>query len=123
MNLDTRTKKTIEEGIDTYTIWRGGQAIYISYSPGNGTRYRLLFSKLDGLNLQELDTTAPQDGWLVTNLNSMNSMIVVDNKSMLYFEYVQKKLNCGIADAVCIAEIIGHCTGRTFYTCEEVAEM
>ena len=53
----------------------------------------------------------------------MNSMIVVDNKALLHFGYVQKKLGCGISDAVCLAEIIGHCTGRTFYTCEEVAEM
>ena len=47
MNLDTRTNKTIEEGISTYTIRRGGQAIYLSYSPGNCTKYRLLFNKLD----------------------------------------------------------------------------
>jgi hypothetical protein len=33
-----------------------------------------------------------------------------------------EKMRASISDAVCLAEIISHCTGRTYITCEEIAQ-
>jgi len=115
MNLDIRTKKTVEDGIvesmSISTLVR-----YVSYSPGNGTRYRLLIANVKGTGMDEIDSS--KGGWVVTSLNSLKSMVVVDNGGLLHFNYVMEKLQCGIADAVCLAEIIGHCTNRPYVTSE-----
>ena len=126
MNLDLRTKKTVKESIvsDEYYNSQFPQMAdtsvrYVRYEPGNGTCYRLMFVKISSSNLAEI---GPSGGWLVTYLNSMKSMIVTNCKAMLHYSYVQEKLDVGISDAVCLAEIIAHFTGRTCVSCEEMLD-
>ena len=122
MNLDTRTKKTVEAGI-IREIWPGSltrnPVHCLSYEPGNGTLYCLIFTNITGV-----DDVGDQGGWLVTWINShyLKAMVVTDNKGLLHWRYVMEKMRASISDAVCLAEIIGHCTGRTYITCEEVAQ-
>lgn len=123
MGIDVRTNKTVEEGIVKFGL--GERQIesaiqYVEYEPGNGTRYRLLIVNLKGTGLDE----GPyRNGWIVTYLNSMRSMIVVDDRGLLHFKHVMEKLQCGIADAVCLAEIIGYCTDHLYMTSEEVLKV
>jgi hypothetical protein len=121
MNLDIRTKKTVAEGITHHIAHacHDGQPLAtmheLEYCPGNGTRYHLAFATLEG---EDCDCCS---SWLVTNLNSLRSMLVQKNpEQLLHFNYVQEKLGCGLADAVCLAEIIGHITGRPYVSSEEL---
>lgn len=121
--IEVRTKKTVEEGIVNFGLGdrqRESVIQYVEYEPGNGTRYRLLIANVNGTGMDEIDSS--KGGWVVTNLNSMRSMVVTDNAGLLHFNYVMEKLQCGIADGVCLAEIIGHCTNRPYVTSEEVLQ-
>jgi hypothetical protein len=127
MNLDIRTKKTVEESIQSVECYNKDfpQMIdttirYVCYAPGNGTQYRLVFTDISSLHLDEMNLSG---GWLVTCLNSMKSMMVANSKSMLHYSYAQEKLGVGISDAVCLAEIIAHFTGRTAVSCEEMNDL
>lgn len=122
MNLDTRTKKSVADSIVS-DLPRGSCNVPVRYviaEPGNGTRYSLVFTDLKGS-----DEVGEQGGWLVTWINSLDlkAMVVTDNGGFLDWRYVMKKMRASIADAVCLAEIIGHCTGREYETCEEVAQI
>ena len=113
MNLDIRTLPTIESGI-TSLIKKDSDVIFCSYSPQNGTRYDLIFTNITGVSKHvHVDD---QGGWLVTWINSydLKAMVVTNNGGLLHWQYVMDKMRASISDAVCLAEIIGHCT------CEEV---
>jgi hypothetical protein len=131
MNLNIRKKKTIEEGIvggivrlDTIPDSLPRHSLisapvrHVTYQPGNSTSYRLIFCNITGT-----DEVGEQGGWLVTWINSsnLNAMVVTDNGGLLHFNDVMEKMRVNISDAICLAEIIGHCTGRGFITCEELA--
>jgi hypothetical protein len=130
MNLSIRTKKTIEDGIiggivrlDTLDDSLPRRSLisasvrHVTYQPGNSTSYRLVFTNITGV-----DDVGELGGWLVTWINSMDlkAMIVTDTGGLLHWKDVMEKMRVDISDAVCLAEIIGHCTGRTYITCEEI---
>ena len=118
MNLDIRTKKTVEDGIVGGIVRLISAPVrLVSYSPGNGTKYDLIFTNITGMAC-----VGDQGGWLVTWINSydLKAMVVTDHGGLLHWQYVMDKMRVSISDAVCLAEIIGHCTGRTYITCEEV---
>lgn len=123
MFLDIRTKRTVQESI-TRHIESSGTVHEVEYCPGNGTRYHLVFVTSSQLvKVIEGDCVSEFRGWLVTLTNSMRSMFVQKTEQLLHFGYVEEKLGCGLADAVCLAEIIGHITGRPYVSCEEVRTM
>ncbi|MCK9567478.1 hypothetical protein M0R72_00850 [Candidatus Pacearchaeota archaeon] len=117
MNLDIRTLPTIDAGITEFRK-EDREVMFVSYSPQNGTLYNLIFTDIKGS-----DEVGEQGGWLVTWINShdLKAMVVTDNGGFLAWQYVMEKMRASISDAVCLAEIIGHCTGREYDTCEEVA--
>lgn len=121
MILDIRTKKTIEDGILGGIVQLGSvEAVqHVTYQPGNGTSYRLIFCDITGV-----DDVGEQGGWLVTWINSrdMKAMVITNNESLLHWQYVMEKMRASISDAVCLAEIIGYCTNRKYITCEEIAQ-
>lgn len=86
--------------------------------PGNGMRYSLVFT-----DLRESEDERKE--WLVTWINSanLNSMVVTDNGGLLHFSYVEEQMRVNLSDAICLAEIIGYCTGREFITCEQFVQM
>jgi hypothetical protein len=126
MNLDVRTKKTIEEGIQIREESEG--SIFVLYSPGNGTIYTVVFRNLSNCSpeLKDRMGLGTCGGWLVTYMNwlTMPSMIVLeDPQGLLHWEYVREKLRgVGAADAVVLAELIGHMVGRTCIPSEEFLE-
>jgi hypothetical protein len=118
MKFDLRTKCSIEAGIVT-DLPKGsviGPVRFVDYQPGNGTRYNLVFTNINGT-----DEVGNNNGWLVTWLNShdLKAMVVTDSGQLLHFSYVMEKMRACASDAVCLAEIIGYCTGRSYITCEE----
>lgn len=125
MREELRTKETVQDGIIDFKFGddggRGQSLVrYVEYEPGNGTKYRLLFTNISGVKLEEVkERRGVRSGWVVTNLSSMRSIIVTDTNEPLHFNYVTEQFKCGLADGICLAEIIGHCTQRSYYTSEE----
>lgn len=121
MILETRTKATVEEGIKLREELEG--RLFVSYTPGNGTIYHLLLTKLNGFCelVTDLIGIGPKC-WLVTLLNQepRPSALISDNGQLLHWSYVGEKLNLRTPDAVVVAELIGHLTGRPYITGEEV---
>lgn len=121
MILNVRTKKTVKEGIRVQEEFEG--RLFVSYEPGNGTRYILLFTKLDGFSegVGDLIGVGPKC-WVVTYLNRdpRPSALISDNGQLLHWSYVGKKLQLRTPDAVVVAELIGHITGRPYITGDEV---
>lgn len=123
MNLDVRTKTTIEEGIKLRED--RGDSTFLLYAPGNGTKYAVLIqrSSLYSPELKDrLGLGVDGDGWIATYLNGlpMVSMVVADHQGeLLHWKYVREKLKVSEADAVVLAELLGHVTGRTYIPSEE----
>jgi hypothetical protein len=125
MRLDVRTKKTIEEGIQLRE--EVGGSTFLLFAPGNGTIYLVLIQKLSDCSPKLKDRLGLRDGdgWLVTHMGGvpMTSMVVIDNQGgLLHWEYVREKLQVSAADAVVLAELIGHVTGREYIPSEEFLE-
>ena len=121
MFLDVRTKATVEEGIVTREGLEG--RLVVSYTPGNGTKYDLMFTELSGFSELTKDLMGvPEKCWLVTVLNHdpRPSIILSDSGQFLHWTYVQEKLGLREPDAVVVTELIGHITGRPYATSEEV---
>lgn len=90
-----------------------GDNLAVDWQPGNGTRYALLFVKLG--KLAKFDECGD---WQVTWVTKRKTMFVRET-SLVHYSYVQEKLECGISDAICIAEAIGHILGIESTTCED----
>ena len=117
MNL--RKNKTVKEGIIKTSNCECPNQFpvrYVEYCPGNGLKYRLLITNASGID------EVGDSGWVVTNLNSMQSMAVTDNRGLLHYNYVSEKLKCEISDAVVLAELLGHWMNRKYISCEELTK-
>jgi hypothetical protein len=125
MNLDVRTKKTIEEGIQIRE--ERGDSTFLLYAPENGTIYLVVIQKIGGCSPKMKDRMGlgiDDGGWLVTYMGSVStSMVVIDDPGgLLHWEYVRRKLHVGAADAVVLAELVGFVTGRAYIPSEEFLE-
>lgn len=90
-----------------------GDQKYIDYQPGNGTRYDLLFVKLKG----EIPDEVGGSEWMVTWVWK-RSILLCNSHQYLDVSYVAEKFKTNVADAICLAEIIGHiikCPSTTCY--------
>lgn len=113
--MSLRTK-SIEDAFRLEYRMEAG-AHYVDYQPGNGTRYCLLIVH----STAPLTPTIDPGGYLVTDLNSGRSMLLQPG-GFLHFRYVKEKLNLrSEADAVVVAELLGHLTGRPCVSCEDYA--
>ena len=86
----------------------------VDWQPGNGTRYALLFVSLR----DEISGFDACNSWQITWITKRKTMFI-SSASHIHFSYIQEKLECGISDAICIAEAIGHVLGLTSTRCEE----
>lgn len=96
--------KTLPDGIKSRT--QCGNTTVINYQPGNGTLYLIHLT----------DLRAIEDGGYTVALMTTGHgtcMTVADTGGYLSPGYVAEKLKVGKADAVVLAEIIAHLTGRT----------
>jgi len=95
--------KTIPEAIKS--VQANGQSTTIEYQPGNGTRYRVIL----------IDNTKTLDGCYIVALMTEGHgtcMTVMPGGGYLSAGYVREKLKVGLGDAVVLAELIAHLTGR-----------
>jgi hypothetical protein len=90
-----------------------GDQKFVDWQPGNGTRYALLFLRVDPRVKKD-----ESNDWQITWLTKRKTMFVSD-QSHVHFSYVQEKLDAGISDAICLAEAIGHILGLSSTTCED----
>lgn len=121
MHYDLRTKKTVEEGIQ---LREGDEdSIFILYAPGNGTNYLVSLQSFSvcGPKMKErIGIGSTGEGWLVTYLSPVFAVsMVITHIGLLHWEYVWEKLRITTSDAVVLAELIGHVTGRPYISCEE----
>ena len=119
--LDVRTLPTVEAGIKCKE--EKGTCKFVSYCPGNGTKYDLMFTDLTSFSESTKDLMGvPEKGWLVTVLNQdpRPSALISDNGQLLHWTYVGEKLGFRTPDAIVVTELIGHITGRSYITGEEV---
>ena len=123
MNLEVRTKSTVEEGITHREDLDVGRT-FISYAPGNGSQYNLLFTNVTSFGPGARDLLGIRAGWLVTltNADPRPSILISETKEKLYWGYILTHLgrSIGKADAVVLAELIGYFTGRPYVTSEEI---
>ncbi len=87
------------------TIEDIGKQKYVDWQPGNGTRYALLFTRINARVMMDAS-----NDWQITWLSKRKTMFISDN-SFVYHGYVAEKMGVCEADAICIAEAIGHILG------------
>jgi len=112
---------TVESGIKRKEV--SGACTFVSYCPGNGTKYDLMFTELTSFSDGAKDLMGVSEKcWLVTSLNQepRPSALITNNGQLLHWAYVGEKLGLRTPDAVVVAELIGHITGRPYITGEEV---
>lgn len=82
-----------------------GNQKFVDWQPGNGTRYALLFVQID----PQVKSDEAND-WQITWLTKRRTMFISD-QSHVHFTYVAEKMGANTADAICLAEAIGHVLG------------
>lgn len=107
---DIRTKPI--ESCPTRVV-RAANSLIVDWQPGNGTRYALLI-----VDLGKLSGVDECSDWQVTWTTKRKTMFL-SNSSFVHYNYVKEKLECGISDAICIAEAIGHMLDLPATGCEE----
>lgn len=115
--MDLRTKPieqaiVFDEGDDRQRL--------VVYEPGDGTRYVVLFNRIDFHPDVHTHMGAPEVASLVTLVNfGRRSMIVGHGQGYLAPRYVEEKLGFGLPSAVTMAELIARYTDRDALTPEE----
>ena len=94
-------------------VARDGNSLVVDWQPGNGTRYSLLM-----VDLGKLAGVDECGDWQITWITKRMTMFLL-NSPFVHYNYVKEKLGCGISDAICIAEAIGHMLGLPATNCEE----
>lgn len=108
---EMRTEPDVTSGVLTDS--RDGRARAVEYRPRRGTRYSLVLTDLGGM------PGAP-DGVLVW-VAGLGSMVLPSGGGPVRHGRVQDSLRCSVTDAVVIAELLGHLTGRGATSAEEFA--
>ena len=73
-------------------------AMMVSYCPGNGSKYKLLFQKLPEVICSAMG--APEGAWQVTDLNHTLRYMVVAEGNHAHLNYVTEKLEGSTSSAV-----------------------
>jgi hypothetical protein len=112
MPIGGQRTKTIEDGIVKREDSPG--QVYIDYQPGNGTRYPLLFVRIEPGHAGQVIGFGSDGGWMITWIGSARSKsMFISDCTFVHVNYIREKLalNDSDGDAICIAEIIGHILG------------
>ena len=92
---------------------------YITWQPGNGTRYDLILTKL------EVDTVCPNSGsWILVGPWTDRARVIFldENGGPLHFSYIAEKFNVGPHDASVIALMVAPHIGREALTIDNLFE-
>ena len=100
---EVRTNATVAQGISEGPFL-SHMSRFITYCPGNGTRYELLFTVLDDLGV----AGAEQGFTLVTWKRTPEPWVAYPFKRMKtpHWSRIVEKLHTGISDAIALSEVI-----------------
>ena len=103
---DIRTVATIQAGI---LIDRQNAGVrFIDYCPGNGSRYEIVVS-----HLNELEVPGCSDNFVLVSLKKTPSTWVsYPFKSFASYDHIMKKLDVTLVDALALHEIINYILGH-----------
>jgi len=118
-----RTVATVARGIRIDTHWAGGQQVrVVSYEPGNGTRYTLIFARGGEMLENTREHLGLPEEWVsIVWLYEGKGIVLAENDGFLHWSYVREKLHCSVPTAVVLAEVFAFVLGRSAMTCEEWA--
>lgn len=121
-----RTKPTVEESIVSRVPLdvSGSGACIIHYEPGDRTRYVLSFVPVTTLPARRLLHFDPnQEVWIVSRIETYNSASITLGRqfgSLLHWNEVSQRMKVNKAEAVVLAELIGHLLSREYISSEQV---
>ena len=123
MYLSLRTKPTIEAGIVYREILPDGREV-VGYEPGDGTRYLLIISPLDGfamLTCLEVGIDPSLKNVIVTHASDPGDprSLITYRGGHLHYEDVKRLLRTTLASAITLAEVIAYLIGGTALSCDE----
>lgn len=115
-NPELRTKLTVEAGIVVDEVFGDDpRSRFIEYQPGNGTRYLVLFLRVNaGTSASRSMGLGSDGGWYISFPQGRYRSFVLQPDGFLATYYVADKMGAvsGSADAIVLAELIGHITDR-----------
>lgn len=114
---DIRSVVSIQDGILIDRQVAGVR--FVDYCPGNGSRYELVFSYLNGLNVPGCS----EDFVLVSLKKTPGTWASYPIKGYATYDHIMKKLNVSITDALVLHEIINHLLGHVPLEIERLVEI
>lgn len=111
--MDLRTKPLTDSFVEMEDC---ADTTVVNYQPGNGSRYTIVVTRIT--HPKACKVLNFSDSAVVVNVLGMGSMVIATHGYLTY-GYVQQKLKCSLSDAIVLAEVIGHLTGREAMSCEE----
>lgn len=104
-------------------LYAGNGSIFIDWQPGNGTSYKLLFTKLKDAVCAAIG--AQHGSHLVTRVNGFPGLSQpLAPGGVLHYSYILEKFGspygrCGVVDASEIAKVAGAILGRKAVVCTD----
>lgn len=115
---EIRTKPSVEDGIMWRSECSSGYTTMVDYQPGNGTRYIVSITDFTTLSDEAKSTLGygppmPVPLFQVTRLNGGfgMSMVFGERDEISWREFQKCGVTTAEADAVVLAELVGHLTG------------
>ena len=115
MKYSVRTK-SIKEALVEDLVWDARSPDpprWVNYQPGNGTAYRFLIQRFPAGSPPARWYLSGKPGWLVTFATPNKFKPFVFGEGFLDFYWVAGEVQCGIADAIVLAEIFADIAGVT----------
>jgi hypothetical protein len=123
MYLSLRTKPTVEAGIVFREAFPDGREV-VRYEPGDGTRYILIVSPLDGFSEcthREVGLCYRWDNVIVTYASDPGDphSMITHRGGHIHYETVRERLKTTLASSITLAEVIAYVLGGTALSCDE----
>jgi hypothetical protein len=121
MKYDLRTTPTVHDGIKLCE--RDSSACMVVYEPGNGTRYRLVMTRVGSFafsnRARDVLGLGKGMGHVVAFPDSHYRTLTYSDGSYLAPHWLCERVGCTMADAVVLAELLAYLTDCQAQTCEE----
>lgn len=117
-----RTRETVEDGIKARED--NGATTFVEYQPGNGTRYALVFTRLNEMPATRRALGAGEDAVLVTlatDPKGSRACVFTVGGYIEPYRVEERLTPRRFADAAALCEVIAHVVGGTCPSLEEMA--